>query len=183
MKAILLTGCLALTVSLMHSQSFDGLDKSPMDCAYFPHNFAHDRKDGEKAIVRVTYSRPAKNEREIFGKLIPYNKIWRTGANEATEVKVYRDLMVGDQKLAAGTYSLFTIPNENTWTIIFNSDLDFWGSYSYNETADVLRVKAMTTLGKKEVETFTIQFEDTGKNSGMMKLAWDRTIVEVPFTF
>lgn len=167
----------------LHAQSFRAADKSPMDQAYFPDNFAHDRKDGEKAIIRVTYSRPAKNSREVFGKLVPYDKVWRTGANEATEIKLYQDVMFGDKKLAAGTYTIFSIPSANEWTIIFSSDLDYWGSFSYKENKDVLRVKAKTTEGKKEVENFAIQFESTGKNSGVMRLAWDKVIAELPFTF
>lgn len=167
----------------LNAQTFRAADKSPMDQAYFPDNFAHDRKDGEKAIMRVTYSRPAKNGRTVFGKLVAFDEVWRTGANEATEIKLYQDVMFGDKKLAAGTYTLFSIPSANEWTIIFSSDLDYWGSYSYKESNDVLRVKAKTTEGKKEVENFAIQFEGTGKNSGVMRFAWDKVVAELPFTF
>jgi hypothetical protein len=185
MKNILpiLTILILSSVVTLHAQSFRDADKSPMDQAYFPDNFAHDRKDGEKAIIRVTYSRPAKKEREVFGKLIPYDKVWRTGANENTEIKLYQDVMFGDKKLSAGTYTLFSIPTANDWTIIFSSDLDHWGSYSYKESNDVLRVKAKTTEGKKEVENFAIQFESMSKNSGVMRFAWDKVVVELPFTF
>jgi hypothetical protein len=167
----------------LNAQTFRIADKSPMDQAYFPDNFAHDRKDGEKAIMRVTYSRPAKNGRTVFGKLVAFDEVWRTGANEATEIKLYQDVMFGDKKLAAGTYTLFSIPSANEWTIIFSSDLDYWGSYSYKESNDVLRVKAKTTEGKKEVENFAIQFEGIGKNSGVMRFAWDKVVAELPFTF
>lgn len=172
-----------LSPILLQAQSFRGLDKSTLDYAYFPDNFAHDRKGDEKAIVRVTYSRPAKNGREVFGKLVPYDKVWRTGANENTEIKLYQDLMFGDKKLTAGTYSLFSIPGANEWTIIFSSDLDYWGSFKYKESSDVLRVKGKPSTGDKEVEAFTIQFESKGKNSGVMRMAWDKTVVEVPFTY
>ena len=168
---------------LLQAQSFRGLDKSPLDNAYFPDNFAHDRKEGEKAIIKVTYSRPAKKGREVFGKLVPYDKVWRTGANESTEIKLYQDVMFGDKKLAAGTYSMFSIPNATEWTIIFSSDVDYWGGYSYKDSNDVLRVKGKPTTVNKEVEDFTIQFDNTGKNSGVMKVAWDKIVVEVPFTF
>jgi len=133
--------------------------------------------------MRVTYSRPAKKDREVFGKLVPYDKVWRTGANENTEIKLYQDVMFGDKKLSAGTYTLFSIPTANEWTIIFNSDLDYWGAFSYKENNDVLRVKAKTTNGKNEVENFAIQFESTGKNSGVMRFAWDKVVAELPFTF
>ena len=85
------------------SQKFASLDKSPMDMAYFPDNFAHDRKAGEMAVIRVTYSRPQKDGREIFGKLVPYGKVWRTGANEATEIKLYKDIELGGKKVKAGS--------------------------------------------------------------------------------
>ena len=95
-------------------QSFAKVDKSTLDIAYLPHNFAHDRENGELAIAKVTYSRPLKKDREIFGNLVPYGKVWRTGANESTEIKFYRDVNFGGQHIKAGTYSLFTIPGEQS---------------------------------------------------------------------
>jgi hypothetical protein len=174
---------LALFSTVSNSQNFGGLDKSPMDMAYFPDNFAHDRKSGEKAIARVTYSRPQKGGREIFGKLIPYGKVWRTGANEATEIKFYQDIELAGKKVAAGTYSLLTIPGEKEWTIILNSDLDYWGAYSYKAENDVVRVTAPATALNTTVENFTIQFNNKGEKGGEMKLAWDKTVVAVPFTY
>jgi hypothetical protein len=183
MKFISILGCMVFALSMANAQSFPKVDGSPLDCAYFPNNFAHDRKGDDKAIMKVIYSRPAKKDREIFGKLVPFDKVWRTGANESTEIKLYQDVMFGDKKLAAGTYSLFTIPGANEWTIIFNSDIDHWGAYSYNEANDVLRVTGKSSTGKKMVESFAIQFDSTGKNGGVMMIAWDTTGVEVPFTY
>lgn len=165
------------------AQSFRKADKSPMDLAYFPDNFAHDRKAGEAAIVRVMYSRPAKNDRELFGKLVPYNEVWRAGANEATEVKLYRDITVGGKKLSAGTYSLFVLPTEKEWTVIFNSDLDYWGAYSYNKAHDVLRATASVGEAKASVENFVIQFEKKGDHDGVMRMAWGTTVAELPFSY
>jgi len=167
----------------VYGQNFRGTDRSPMDMAYFPDNFAHDRKDGEKAIIRVTYSRPMKNGREISGGLLPHGKVWRTGANEAPEVKIYEDITLDGKKVKAGEYSLFTIPDENEWTIILNEDLDYWGAYSYNEKSDVIRVTVPVTELDNAVEAFTIQFEDKGDGQGVMWLAWDKTGVEVPFQY
>jgi len=166
--------------TMSYAQEFTGLDKSPMDRAYFPDNFAHDRKPAEKAIIRVTYSRPPKNGREVFGKLVPYGKVWRTGANEATEIQFYQDVELGGKQVKAGTYSLFAIPGEKEWTIILSNDLDYWGAYSYNAKNDVLRVIAPTKELSRAVENFTIQFESKGEKQGIMKLAWDKTLVEVP---
>lgn len=177
------TLCIIASSLLSKAQGFRGLDKSPMDMSYFPDNFAHDRKPGEKAIVRVTYSRPAMNGREILGKLVPYGKVWRTGANEATEIKFYQDVELGGKKVKAGTYSLFTIPGQKEWTIILNSDLNYWGAFSYKEANDVLRVTASATQTGTAVENFTIQFESKGEKQGTMELGWEKTVVEVPLTY
>ncbi len=184
MKSFLFAGIFFILLSnTSYAQNFRGLDKSPMDMAYFPDNFAHDRKPGEKAIIRVTYSRPQKNGREVMGKLIPYGKVWRTGANEATEIKFYKDVELGGKQVKAGSYSLFALPAEKEWTIILSSDLDYWGAYSYNDKNDVLRVTAPVSGLDNVVENFTIQFESKGEKQGVMKFAWDKTKVEVPYKF
>lgn len=179
-KLSLLALTLILFCSASFAQDFAPLDKSSMDVAYYPNNFPHDRKPGDNALIRVTYSRPLKNDREIFGKLVPFDKVWRTGANEATEIKFYKDVEVAGKKVKAGSYSLFTIPGEKEWTIILNSDLDYWGAYTYNEKHDVLRVTAPVSQLDSAVEAFTIQFENKGAKQGVMKLAWDKSVVNVP---
>jgi hypothetical protein len=181
-KLLLFSLCIFVFSAASFAQQLAGLDKSPMDMAYYPHNFAHDRKAGEQASIRVIYSRPQKNGREIFGKLIPMDKVWRAGANEASEIKFYQDIDFGGKKVKAGTYSLFTIPGEKAWTIILNSDLDYWGAYSYNEKKDVLRVSAPVSELPAVVENFTIQFDTKANKQGVMKFAWDKTLAELPFT-
>ena len=94
----------------------------------------------EKAVARITYGRPQKNNRPVFGKMVPYGKIWRTGANEATEFIAYQPLTFGSKTLPAGTYTLFTIPEKDEWTLIFNTDVDIWGAYRYDSKKDVLRL-------------------------------------------
>ena len=184
MKKLTLFLFLVLMISsVSYAQSLRGLDKSPLDNAYFPDNFAHDRKPGEKAVLRVTYSRQQKKERDVFGGIVPYDKVWRTGANEATEIILYQDVKFVDKKLKAGSYSLFTIPGEKEWTIIFNSDLDYWGAYSYNPENDVLRISVQTGTLDEVVEAFTIQFEKKDEGTAVMKLAWDQTLVELPFSY
>jgi len=182
MIRILIAALFIFAISVKsHAQKFRGTDKSPMDMAYYPDNFAHDRKPGESASIKVIYSRPQKKEREIFGKLIPYDKVWRTGANEATEIKFYQDAEFGGKKVKAGSYSLFTIPGAKEWTIILNTDLDYWGAYRYNAKNDIVRVVAPVTELTEAVENFTIQFENKRDKLGVMKLAWDKTVVEVSF--
>ena len=181
MKKILsLFVVLVVLSTVVQAQKVMPLDKSPMDRAYYPVNFAHDRKGDDKAIARISYNRPAKKEREIFGKLVPFDKVWRAGANEATEIKLYQDVTIGGKKLSAGTYSVFTIPNEKEWTVIFNSDLDVWGAYSYNEKNDVLRAKATVKKAEGIHEYFTIEFVKGADNEAIMQLVWDTTLVELP---
>jgi hypothetical protein len=179
-----------LTISITtFSQKMPGIDKSPLDMAYYPDNFAHDRKFAPKligdlpAITRVIYSRPAKREREIFGGMVKYDEVWRMGANEAVEIKFYRDVMVKGNKVKAGTYALYAIPNATEWTIILSTDLDQWGTYSYTEEKDVLRVNVPTEKTGEVVENFTIQFVKSTDNEATMKLAWDTTLVEVSIGF
>jgi len=173
----------------VNAQKMYGLDKSPMDMAYYPDNFAHDRKFAPKLIgdmpvmVRVTYSRPAKNGREVFGKLIPYNEVWRTGANESAEIKFYQDANIQGKTIKAGTYSLFTIPTATEWKIVLNTDLDFWGAYSYNEANDILRVNVPVKKSKEVIETFSIKFRKEKDNEAIMMMGWDTTLVEVPISF
>jgi hypothetical protein len=184
MKKILLSSVLLVLFSYAtQAQNFRKLDKSPLDFAYFPDHFAHDRKEGEKAIIRVTYSRPSKNDREVFGKLVPYDKVWRTGANENTEIKFYQDVELNGKKVKAGTYALFTIPGEKNWTIILNSDLDYWGSFKYNEKNDVVRTTAPVSTLNEPLENFSVQFDSKGEKQGIMKMGWDRTVVEIPFKY
>ncbi|MDA0195374.1 MAG: DUF2911 domain-containing protein [Bacteroidetes bacterium] len=182
-KGSIFSGLILLCLIIIGANSFQRIDKSPMDMAYFPNNFAHDRKGDEKPFIRVIYSRPSKNDRDIFGKLVPFDKVWRTGANESTEIKFYTDASINGQKIKAGTYSLFTIPGEKEWTIIFNNDLDYWGAFSYNEKNDFLRVTASSTQTNQINEEFTIQFGKNGGNKAVMKMSWDKTAVELPIEF
>lgn len=191
MKKITLLLCfLALLIVEVKAQKLRGVDKSPMDMAYYPDNFAHDRKFAPKligdmpAIVRVIYSRPAKKEREVFGtKIVPYGEVWRLGANESTEIKFYQDVTIQGKTVKAGTYSFFAIPTATEWTLVLNKDVDFWGAYSYNAASDVLRVSIPTKKTDEVVENFSIQIVKAGEKEATMKMAWDMTMVEVPIGF
>ena len=129
---------------------FAGLQKSPTDIAYAK----ADRR--AKPTIKVIYIRPQKKGRDVFGGLVSYGKVWRTGADEATEIKLFKDYNVGGKTIKAGTYSLFTIPGKEEWTIILNSDLDDWGAYAYKEGNDVARIKVPVSQGKESVEAFSI---------------------------
>lgn len=168
----LVAACALFFQSELHSQRFDQLDQAPVDIAYL-------RTNGESApVVKVVYGRPSRDEGEVFGEQVPYGEIWRTGANEATEVTFYRDMFFGDKKVKAGRYVLHSIPGEKEWTIILNSNTDTWGAFFYDPAKDVARIKVPTKKGKP-VDIFSIAFAQSIKDSYMV-LAWDRTRVNIP---
>ncbi|TAE74599.1 MAG: DUF2911 domain-containing protein [Bacteroidetes bacterium] len=134
--------------------------------------------------VKVTYGQPMKKGREIFGNLVPYGKIWRTGANEATEVTFTKDVVIEKKNIKAGTYTVFSIPEEDKWTIIFNGVLGQWGSYKYeeNKSQNVAEISIPVDKAQDEYEAFTIQFEQTKKGAEMI-LFWDKTKIAIPIVF
>jgi hypothetical protein len=132
--------------------------------------------------VKITYSQPHKRGRQIFGGLVPYGEVWRTGANEATEITCTRDIIVQGKLLPAGTYSIFTIPNAESWTVIFNKDLGLWGAYNYNPKMDVLRFDVQVQHMSTPVEAFTILFEQKN-NAADLILMWDTVRIVIPVQF
>ena len=136
---------------------------------------------GDGTYVKVHYSSPRKRGRDVFGGLVPYDKVWRLGANEATELTTTQPIRLGGELLPAGTYSLFAIPHENTWTIIVNENLGQWGAFSYTEDADVLRVEASAQRTERIHEAFTVNLEqEEGEPGARLVMTWDRTRVTVP---
>ncbi|MDH5366076.1 MAG: DUF2911 domain-containing protein [Cyclobacteriaceae bacterium] len=137
----------------------------------------------EDTYVKVTYCQPHKRGRSIFGDLVPYDSIWRTGANEATEITLTGKVIFGSDTLSAGSYSIFTIPNIEKWTIIINKELGQWGSYNYVEKSDVIRINVPTqTLNDVVFEAFTIAFEQQNEKAELVMM-WDKTKVAVPILF
>jgi hypothetical protein len=124
------------------------------------------------ANVKIVYCQPSAKGRKIMGGLVPYGEVWRTGANEATTIEFDKAVKVEGKELPAGTYSLFTIPGENEWTIIFNKEPKQWGAYKYNSAEDVLRVTVKPTKTDSFVETFTIEPKNDKVN-----LKWENTAV------
>ncbi|HEY3601657.1 MAG TPA: DUF2911 domain-containing protein [Chthoniobacterales bacterium] len=132
--------------------------------------------------VSVDYSRPDKHGREIFGGLVPYGKVWRTGANAPTRIKLSDAVKIEGKELPAGEYAFYTIPGENEWTIIFSKNLKLWGAYGYKPDADALRVTAKPTTLPNEVETFTIGIANLKDDGATITLDWDKTRVPVELT-
>ncbi|WNH13348.1 DUF2911 domain-containing protein [Thalassobellus suaedae] len=155
----------------VNAQKFAKLDKSPMDAAAFPTDY----KDANK-LIKIVYSRPQLKGREL-SKLAPNGKVWRTGANEAANITLYKDMKIAGEPVNSGEYSLFTIPGEKEWTIILSKDINVWGAYSYNESNNVIKVSAPVSSGEL-LEAFSIAFSD----DGTMHLGWGTTRVAVPFT-
>jgi hypothetical protein len=129
--------------------------------------------------VTVEYSRPAVRGRKIFGDLVPFDKVWRTGANKITTIKFDDDVMVEGKKLAAGTYGWYSIPGKNQWTIALNADNKQWGAYQYDSAKDVLRLNVKPEKTKGMVENLTIAIEQTGKNTADVVLSWEKTAVRM----
>lgn len=131
----------------------------------------------ENALLKVTYGAPSKKGRDIFGGLVPFDAVWRTGANEATEITFKKDVDFAGTAVKAGTYSLFTIPTKSEWTIILNSELKQWGAYGYDKVKDkdVAHVKVSSAMIASEQELFTINATNKG-----FDIIWDKTSVSVP---
>lgn len=134
--------------------------------------------DQNGLIIKVVYCQPAKKGRTIFGSLLPYGKVWRTGANAATLFETNRDVMVAGQMLKAGKYSLWTIPDQAEWTIIFNGQTGQWGT-QHDDAQDLLKVKVPAGALATDQETFNVNLTSTGEGAEMT-LAWDVVQVKVP---
>jgi hypothetical protein len=162
---------------------YPNVDASPMDALYYPINAAKVKKeDTSLPIIKVIYSRPQRKGRDIFGVLEQFDKVWRLGANENTEIYFAKAVNIGDKKIKAGTYSLFAIPNKDKWTIIVNKQTDRWGAFTYDMSKDVVRVDVPVTKMEKVMEAFSMTFVDTEEGVNLM-MAWDTTQVALPINF
>ncbi|MEO7764237.1 MAG: DUF2911 domain-containing protein [Ferruginibacter sp.] len=161
------------------------MDKSPMDMSYYPNRYPILKIQDqitEPLVARVIYSRPQKNGRVIFGELLEYGKVWRLGANEATEIEFFRDVKINDVKVKKGRYTLYGIPNENVWTIIINKETDTWGSFRYEEKNDLLRMDIPVQKQAEITEEFVMDFEKTETGAGLI-IAWDTVKLNLPIVF
>src|SRR6478735_6663106 len=158
---------------------FSNLDKSPLDVAYYPLRAANVKdRDNSMPVMKVMYSRPSKNGREIFGALIPYGKVDRLGANESTEIKFFKPVTIGKKAIKPGSYSLFAIPGKDSWTIILNEQTDRWGAYTYDQNKDVVRVNVPVKPLPSVVEAFSMTFVPQSNGANLV-IGWDQTSVEL----
>ena len=138
------------------------------------------KQDFGIGTVELTYSRPSAKGRKIYGDLVPYNKIWRTGANAATKIVFSEPVEIDGKKIDTGTYVLYTIPNVDSWEVILNKGLSNWGSDGYKESEDVMRFKAVPMKMKNKMETFTMNFSNVKPESCSLDILWENTIVSIP---
>ncbi|MDC3195329.1 DUF2911 domain-containing protein [Flavobacteriaceae bacterium] len=172
-KIILLVAVFALSIGFSNqaiAQNFKGLDKSPMDIASFPSNYRVSEK-----VIKIIYSRPQLKGRSLE-KLAPLGKKWRTGANEATEVTFYKDVIFGGAAVKAGTYTMYAIPGKATWTVALSSQLNVWGVYFHKDENDVAKVTIPVKQTEENLDVFSIAIdEDMTINMG-----WGSTLIRIP---
>ncbi len=183
---VLLSPMMIFCLVLGAQGRFPALDKSPMDMSYYPVNYPILKiqdKATEPLLARVVYSRPQRNGRNVFGELLEYNKVWRMGANEATEIEFYKDVSIGGKLVPKGKYTLYSIPNQDKWTIIVNKDTDIWGAFKYDASKDVVKVDVPVQKINESIEAFSLIFEK-GNNSNecLLTAAWEDVAVSLPIT-
>lgn len=136
----------------------------------------------ETNYIKIVYSQPFKKGRLVFGGLAKWGEVWRTGANEATEITFIRDVKIDGKVCRAGTYTLFTIPNPNRWTVLLNSELGQWGAYSYKPEKDIMRFEVAAVKNEQVYEALIFQFNETDAGADLT-LAWDDVKVTIPLAF
>ncbi|MBP8257083.1 MAG: DUF2911 domain-containing protein [Opitutaceae bacterium] len=129
--------------------------------------------------IEVSYHRPSMRGRAIFGGLVPYNEVWRTGANQATKIKFSTPVKLNGTSIDAGAYELYSIPGRASWTVIIHKDTSAWGAYSYDSKNDVARIEAKPTATSAPVETFAIGVSDIRDSGATLYLTWERVRVPI----
>ena len=138
------------------------------------------KQDFALGTIELVYSRPSIKGRKIFGDLVPYNKVWRTGANGSTKIKFTDVVEMNGKRIDTGTYALYTIPGEDMWEVIINKGIGNWGSNGYKESDDIIRFKVPVMRIKPELETFTMQFANVKPESCELHIMWDKTAISIP---
>ncbi len=133
--------------------------------------------------IEINYSRPGVKDRTIFGELVPYDQFWRTGANAPTKVTFADDVMVGGKTLKKGSYSLFTYPGKDEWTVIFSNATSLPGPEGYDKSNDAVRIRVPVAERQPALETFTIDVNNIRNNTATIDILWENTIVSVPLSF
>ncbi len=164
--------------------SYVAVDISPMDMCYFPVDYPKLKMVGQAdpfPLARVIYSRPHLQGRKLFEAVLKYGEPWRLGANEATELQLFKAATISDKKIPAGRYIMYCIPQIDKWTIVLNSNIDCWG-LKQDASKDVARIDVASIKTIQRLEYFTMLFEKTNAGTDLL-MAWDDTEVRLPFSF
>jgi len=180
---LLITLALAFTALNTQAQKFPGLDPSPLDVAFFPGNSANAEFRGPRveAQIKLYYSRPQLKDREL-SKLVPDGKMWRFGANEASEITFYQDVTVGDTPVKAGTYAVFIDVKGSSWEFVLHSKLNTWGNFLMKGSNEVARVAGAMSTNNDSVEALSVAFKEVDGGAHMV-VGWANTIAEMPIKF
>lgn len=177
---------LLVSVTVLQAQTkFPQLDKSPMDMSYYPNAYPILKiqdKLTEPLIARVIFSRPQKIGRAIFGELLEYGKVWRLGANEATEIEFFQNVKIGTTKIKKGRYTLYCIPLAEKFTMIINKETDTWGAFKYVQSKDLVRIEVPVQKQSEILEALAMTFEKTSTGADLV-IAWDDFKVALPISF
>ncbi len=177
MKKLLLFYILILFSAVLYAQQQKAKVDFKVPAASPEASFTQQFGDSE---IKVAYGRPQTRGRKIFGALVPYDSLWRTGAGECTTFEIKEDVIIGDKKMSAGKYSLFTIPKMNEWVIILNSDFSLHGSFGYDEKKDAHRFVVKPQKTERFYESFTIEINDFKANGGAsLNLIWENTLIQI----
>ena len=182
---IFLFVCCYSLVTRAQNKNIPPVDKSQMDMSYYPSNYPILRiqdKVTEPLSIRIIYSRPQKNGRDVFGGLVEYGQVWRLGANEATEIEFFRDVKIGSFKVKKGRYTLYAIPSAGNWTMILNKDTDTWGAFKYDQKKDVLRYDIKTENQPDNAESYSMYFGKTSVGANLI-ITWDNVKATLPIGF
>ena len=132
--------------------------------------------------VKITYCQPRKRGREVYGKLVPFGEVWRTGANEATEIEFYQNVKINNVKIKKGRYTLYCIPYIDKWTFILNKETDTWGSFKYDSKKDIVRMDVPVQKQTEITEEFVMAFEKSATGANLI-VAWEDVKVNLPIIF
>src|SRR5690349_3027066 len=138
------------------------------------------KQDFALSSIELSYSRPGMKGRKVYGDLVPFGNVWRTGANQATTLTFGEEVSIGGVKIPAGKYGLLSIPDKANWTLIITKQTDVTSPSAYKKESDVVRVTAKPVLVSSKVETFTMQFANIKANSCELQILWENTMVSLP---
>ncbi|MBC7867213.1 MAG: DUF2911 domain-containing protein [Gloeobacteraceae cyanobacterium ES-bin-316] len=177
------------TLKLPPANQYSGTDQSPMDISYYPPDFPQNKMSAgvqrERPVARVIYSRPHKKGRIIFSNeetsLCPYDKPWRLGANEATEIEFFEPVIIDGKNVSAGRYTMYCIPSADKWIIAINTNIDTWGLL-INPAKDILRTEVPVQLQEQSLEDFTMFFVSSNYGADLV-MAWDKVKTVLPISF